>query len=637
MLFSALLLFSATLTVAEAFQTGQISAGLHTRRLLQEVRREEVEERLFLEDNLFDGWEPGTFVRCLKDSDCPATYPFCERVRKDQLKDQSIWYDGLRGCFQCTQDDSSLCLAPTDKCVDGQCLMCKDNNDCTNPNTPQCILGVCSQCQFDAALSAQNPFNFYVTPQCGLSTSQVPSCVQYGNFQAQCVQCVTRDLPTGVESSCGELNPFCTYAANSSAQPVCRQCGTSSECVSKSNKVCTADFNCIGCSTSSDCGPSQICHENQCVSCTSSDTSACPASAPICAIIGSSNATCVQCINDTACAANAVEKVCSPENTCVECTSTSQCPNGVCSNNSCVDCLENSDCNVNATKTPYCNTQENVCQTCLDGVPGQCPLGSYCTNGTCVQGCQTSSDCDSANPVCNEETNTCQQCNSANTTFCVDPNPVCNTETGTCVGCVDASNCTAPAGTCDLQQNICVGCVESNDCTGTQNPVCDTELQKCVQCINDGSCTNPLLPKCELTSGRCVPCLTDSDCSSGTKNKFCSPSNTCVGCLTDSNCANFGTQTCLNSTCEVQCTNDNDCTGDPEQQKCDSVIGRCVQCNATADCAGQPKTPICDKATGLTYDQCLGCKTDADCSGENKICDPQTNSCKQCLSSRYVT
>ena len=604
-----------------------------SRRLLREVNEE---DRLFFEDNLLDGWEPGTFVRCLSNSDCPSTYPFCEKVRKDQLQDQSLWYEGLRGCFQCTERDSSLCAAPTDKCVDGQCLMCRDNTDCLGSNTTQCILGVCAQCQFDDSLAAQNPYNFFVTPQCGGSTSQAPSCVQYGTFQGQCVQCVTRDLLTGVQSSCGKLNPFCSYAAKPNEQPMCRQCGSSAECISKSNRFCDANFNCIGCSSSAECEPNQICFENQCIACTSNDTSACPVSAPICASVGTSNATCVQCVNDTTCAANAVEKYCSSENTCVECVTSSQCTNGVCSNNSCVDCLQNSDCNVGGTKTPYCNTQENICQICLDGVAGQCPLGSYCTNGTCVPGCQTNADCDSANPVCNQQTKTCQQCTATNTTLCVDPNPVCNTATGTCVGCLDSSNCTSPTGTCDLQNNVCVGCVDSGDCTGSQNPVCDTALKKCVQCLNDGNCTNPLLPVCDLFDGRCVACLNNTDCLSGDKNKFCSlTTNTCVGCLTNADCANIGTQTCLNSTCQVQCTSNTDCT-DPEQPNCDTVVGKCVQCTSSANCTGQPKTPICDKATGLTYDQCLGCKTNADCSGEDKFCDPLTNTCKQCLTNRYA-
>ena len=609
-----------------------ITSG-QSRRLLREPSPE---DRLLFEENLFDGWKPGTFVRCLTNLDCPSNYPFCEKVRKDQLQDQSLWYEGLRGCFQCTESDSSLCAAPTSMCVDGQCLMCKDDADCIGSNSTQCILGVCTQCQFEDALAAQNPYNFYVTPQCGALTSQTQSCVQYGTFQGQCVQCVTRDLLTGVESSCGKLNPFCSYAANPNEQPVCRQCGSSSECLSKSNKFCTSSFNCVGCSSSADCAPNQICSENQCVACTSNDTSACPVSAPVCAAVGTSNATCVQCVNDTTCAGNTVEKYCSPENTCVECVTSSQCPNGVCSNNSCVDCLQNSHCNVTGTKTPYCNTQENICQTCLDGVSGQCTLGSYCSNGTCITGCLTSSDCDSANPICNEETNTCQQCTSTNSTLCLDPNPVCNTITGDCVGCLSSSNCTAPTDTCDLEKKACVGCVDSGDCAGSQNPVCDTSLQKCVQCINDGNCTNPIFPKCDLFDGRCVSCLDDTDCSSGSKNKFCSlTTNACVGCLTDGDCVNIGTQTCLNGTCQVQCTVNADCT-DPEQPVCDTAVGKCVQCSSSADCASQPKTPVCDKATGRTYDQCLGCKTNTDCSGENAICDPQTNTCKQCLTNRYV-
>ena len=608
------------------------------RRLLREVNTTTTSEYTATANDVMDLEEMdrlffGLLIRCVKDSDCPATYPFCQNVKKEELEDQALWYEGLRSCYQCTDEDSSLCGSPTDMCVDGQCVMCATNADCSsNTNTSQCISGICSQCSFPDSLSEANPINWFENqPECG---TVVPSCPQYGTFQSQCTQCVTRYDTDGQDTNCGVLNPVCTDEQYPDQQPVCRQCVTSSSCVSKSNKVCSSDNTCKGCNDSGDCD-GQICHPTlkQCTSCTPSDTSACPSSTPFCAQLGTSqiNSTCVQCITSADCSGNAVETYCSSNNTCVACEDgvPSSCASGVCLQGSCVSCISNADCQGTNTTTPYCNADVHVCQECVDGVAGQCPTGSICQNGSCVPGCLSDSDCDSTSPVCNVDTKTCVQCTASNTTFCQDPNPVCQESTGRCQGCVSDQDCANPTPKCveTVDGLTCMACGDSSDCP-VDNPICKAslELNKCIQCEDSSQCNDPLLSKCSADN-RCVSCLQNSDCPSNTP--YCSTSFECVNCRDNQDCTSFGTGQCQNSTCVVQCSTNTDCT-DPTLPICDAGVGKCVQCATSDECGGA--TPFCDKRPGTTFDQCVGCRyPGTDCPAESPICSNETNTCIQCL------
>ena len=52
-------------------------------------------------------------IQCVNDDSCPASFPFCGKVTREQLFDPYKWVEGLRACFQCTDEDTSLCGGTT--------------------------------------------------------------------------------------------------------------------------------------------------------------------------------------------------------------------------------------------------------------------------------------------------------------------------------------------------------------------------------------------------------------------------------------------------------------------------------------------------------------------------------------------
>ena len=217
-------------------------------------------------------------IRCLTSDSCPSSYPFCENVKPEQLLDPTVWFSGLRACFQCTSSDDSLCGTITPTCKDGICTECSSDSQCARfPANPLCDpqSGNCVQCVLE---TADNAWNFF---EAGACTAQVPTCgpgtamIDFLN-QGNCVQCVSAAGPgtTGAtpefpENNCPSKNPLCTDILDGGyvVSPVCRQCSPeyASLCSSKSTKACSATtLTCIGCQTDEECGDSQICVDGGC-------------------------------------------------------------------------------------------------------------------------------------------------------------------------------------------------------------------------------------------------------------------------------------------------------------------------------------------------------------------------------------
>jgi hypothetical protein len=594
------------------------------------------------------------------DEDCPSSFPFCRKVDKTSLFDESLWYQGLRACFQCTEDDTSLCGSITPVCRNGLCAQCQTDGDCSSryPSNPVCNGGICAQCTYQPPDTTE-PYNFFETSSCRQISSQIPTCgpgtalidyINYGN----CVQCVTTSLETAqVEpvNNCPAKQPHCTDTETYVVSPVCAQCGSSAQCLSKSTKICNAtSLTCTGCLTNDDCGDTQICTNGVCTTCTLTDTSKCSSASPYCVVdpVNAAASQCAQCTDNGQCT-SPQPKCHSATKTCRECEVNTDCGSGVCKDGSCVECTDNTTCT--SAENPVCDTETNICRPCIDSAPvNSClstnGLGYFCKNTTCVPGCNTDADCPASAPICTE--NQCKACTQDNTAQCSGSVPVCNTK-GICTGCLTDQDCTSVdpntvTPVCKVTVTPesgaigrCVSCETNSDCPDPNNPVCCGD--RCRSCCTNSDCSDPKNPLCETSVGSCVACLTNGDCdvSGSSQNKYCSNDLTCVGCTADSQCPT-GVQ-CIGNQCNIICSGDNDCT-DPALPHCDTTIpgGKCVQCRSSlgnVDCTNSI-TPVCGNAEeDPTFDQCVGCLSDVDCLNHptNKICDlrPGSGTANTCI------
>ena len=164
-----------------------------------------------------------------------------------------------------------------------------------------------------------------------------------------------------------------------------------------------------------------------------SNDGTCPPGTPYC---DTKLGYCVQCVGDANCGTN---RVCSANDTCVTCTSDSQC----------------------SAPTAHCSAA-GACVMCTDTT--QCTAGQQCNTNTnkCVAGCGSNGDCGSAAPICN----TAQM-------YCVD--------------CLQSSDCSGSTPACDTTDNTCVGCLQDTDCTNAPKLKCSPN-QTCVQCIVNADC-----------------------------------------------------------------------------------------------------------------------------------------------------
>jgi MYXO-CTERM domain-containing protein len=311
-----------------------------------------------------DGTAPTDCVTCQGDADCnvvPST-PACQPNHF---------------CGECSLTNTTKCTAASGKPVCdvavGSCVQCLSDAQCGG-NTPVCSSNVCVACQ--------NDFGGAV-PACGLSTR--PACqgpAGAGSF-TQCSktyesQCA---LPTptclGSVGTCGCNNDLeCGGAAaglicvGAVCTPGCRPGAAGDKCPDPANQTCQVVAGDIG----------------KCiVGCVPGDGKCMP---PIGACDPVSN-NCVQCVLDGDCAAG---KLCSAQNTCVECTPTdkSNCKidekGDECKASGQCGCIFDNDCGV-LDSGRVCDDTLKVCKAGCRGLGGNaCPKGNHCTSATIAIG-----------------------------------------------------------------------------------------------------------------------------------------------------------------------------------------------------------------------------------------------------------
>jgi Cys-rich repeat protein len=309
--------------------------------------------------------------------------------------------------------------------------------------------------------------------------------------------------------------------------------------------------------------------------------------------------------------------------------------------NRCVDCLNDTDCAVE-TLNKVCDTRPTGmsmfpaynCVQCIE--TSQCPMGSTCsTMGNTANTCVTA-------------------CGTVNCTTNPTGNNVCDLPNNRCVGCLSDTDCADEMTdkTCDLRMTgmsmlpagNCVQCTADAQCPS--GLVCGTmgnTANTCVKPCGTTTCTTTPTGNdiCDLPNNRCVDCMTNADCAVETTNKFCDtsvnptttlPRFTCEECLTTADCP-MG-NVCLGNNCEASCTTDAQCSADGggNSPHCNPTTKVCAECGSDAHCSGT--TPFC------TPDgSCEQCLTDAHCAAQTPrvLCNPTNNTCVQCIDSTQCT
>lgn len=286
------------------------------------------------------------------------------------------------------------------------------------------------------------------------------------------------------------------------------------------------------------------------------------------------------------------------EGVCVECLFDTQCSNGVCTDeNTCAECTESSDC---PSDRPVCD-DAFACVECLTSANCQDSAAPICADSTCVA-CDGDSTCvDSALPYCLEDRSACVECTSDEQ--CTDG--VCDPGTNACVQCVENTDCTEPGATF-CSANTCVECQTDEQCESSEAPFCSA-AGACVTCANDSHCTEAGAEWCDLDANTCVECLTNDHCGTAGASE-CGADGACTTCTAETSCGHLvDTPHCalegaLAGTGCVECRpTESDCSGNscsPVTATCtmtlESSISLCEPCLSSAECT----TGVCVRIAG---------------------------------------
>jgi MYXO-CTERM domain-containing protein len=592
-------------------------------------------------------------------------------------------------CRQCSGTDSTACAGtPTPVCSDSvgsfTCVECNVPGEC-GAGKPFCVNHTCSNtCVSDA--------------QCGGTT---PKCGPGGT----CVECLPPPAVGGDSACVGTPEPFCvgtgcvqcrSAADCGGTTPVCNNAGAcvpcngnnstpgaTAACPSATAPACKTSGACVEC-TNGPSGDQTLCTgvknvcdsaTDKCGECTAANTSACVGTKPVCnlatdvcvACNGDNGAAvsaacptpdapacitgaCVQCRqapppNVTACT-DPAKTVCNGLNSCVQCTSNTQCVGnvlGICDlgTNLCTaGCADDSNC-LDTPATPKCKTAAAPprCVQCLDSTQcgGATPSCDPATN-TCVA-CLTDAACGGTTPIC--KAGACVACDgnlgSGTPAACkVAAVPACllaGANAGTCVECTDGdvTRCGGAKPACNSASHTCVQCGSNAQCSGN-TPICNA-AGTCIACDGDlgaatpAACTSALKPACLTAGGKagsCAECSTPNLTACTMAEPVCElVANECVECLTNAQChgPNGVCNTQLHK-CTLGCTTDANCT--TAAPACKTPENFCVECTATNTkaCFGT-KTPVCD----VPNNKCVGCVTGADCPAATPVCDAKTKTC----------
>jgi hypothetical protein len=260
-------------------------------------------------------------------------------------------------------------------------------------------------------------------------------------------------------------------------------------------------------------------------------------------------------------------------------------------------CVVDADCDSGGCVGGVCEPVQGLCEE-----DGDCPVGTHCDMGVCVdnQSCVDDSDCP---PSMTCEDGTCLPIGSC------DDDDDCpawaHCEDGQCVQdtvCDSDDDC--PTGQM-CEDGLCTdraSCTDDDDCPSRQ--ACEDGF--CVDrdtCGEDADCD--VAERCE--DGLCVDataCTEHGDCPSDELcvDGFCAP----LGACTDDDDCPAGTR-CEAGQCvqNASCTDDGDC---PALQECiDALCTDRAACTEDADC---PSTETCEEGTCLPIGDC---EDDDDC------------------------
>lgn len=299
---------------------------------------------------------------------------------------------------------SGKCVAPT---------VCVTNSDCPSPQGCNLSTGTCynpppTTCSSNNDCSSSERCNFttHLCVQCISasdcdSTPTTPLCSSSGH----CVQCTSNlNCHNNTPST-----PVCDPAGT------CVQCNSSADCVpgfSPHNTCNLATKTCVGCLTNTDCpSTTPLCNSttNTCYQCAgdSDCTTINFGNTPHC---DTNTNLCQQCLTNTDCpgATGLCDLNAQPNTNQCTCGFGNLCPIGTtCNNFFCHNnkCNSDSDCTtINSGLTPHCNAN-NTCVQCstnsdcpdpvfkdCNQATGQCgcagstlcPTGTFCSSNLCV-------------------------------------------------------------------------------------------------------------------------------------------------------------------------------------------------------------------------------------------------------------
>jgi hypothetical protein len=323
-----------------------------------------------------------------------------------------------------------------------QFVNCTDSSEC--PAGEICDAGTCqSPCGSDSDCGTGGRCDAGVCAQSCVGDGDCTTGVCEGGF---CTPACTSDGDCSSGDVCGSnghCNPPCAGDAD---------CGSNGHC---------SGGHCVGCSNDGDCPSGQTCMVGVCT-CSSGDDCTDP--------LGCVNGVCGMCDQDSQCATGTV---CVDARCVAPCTADPDCSPNVCVGGHCVACRNDGDC----SPPSVCTSGSCTAPSCI--AEADCPLAYFCSDGSCISGCDSTARCPNGEVCAN----------------------------GTCgAPCQHQSEC--PGQSC--YGGLCVNpCTPDAACGQTSNP-CTVESDCAVgysclshQCVA-GFCLNP---------STCAPaCHVQADC-----------------------------------------------------------------------------------------------------------------------------
>ncbi|MBW2701105.1 MAG: hypothetical protein JRF33_09830 [Deltaproteobacteria bacterium] len=175
-------------------------------------------------------------------------------------------------------------------------------------------------------------------------------------------------------------------------------------------------------------------------------------------------------------------------------------------------------------------------------------------------------------------------------------------------------------------------CEANDDCVGSPyGEICLADDNMCVECIANTTCDETIGEVCDDDTHTCgIPpeCTENADCTTNPNGAVCDTiSSLCVECLAAGDCINPNEEVCdtTNGVC-VECLANGDCIN-PNEEVCDSTNKVCVECLVNDDCNGP------DWFCNTTWNNCYEapeCANNDDCAGHTVgTCNPDTGRCSE--------